>query len=53
MANRWTNKLTHKDVTPEDMYMSRRTLIGTGLAAGVAAGGIGGAAAAVPMVVHV
>ncbi len=44
MANRWTNKLTRSDVTPERHYLNRRTLLtGLGIGAGAAAG-IGGLA---------
>ncbi|BBU54001.1 protein-methionine-sulfoxide reductase catalytic subunit MsrP [Mameliella alba] len=40
MANRWTNKLTRSDVTPEPIFMNRRrVLAGLGLGAGAAAGG--------------
>lgn len=42
MANRWTNKLTQSDVTPEHAYLNRRKMLtGLGLGAGAAAG-IGG-----------
>ncbi|WP_375260423.1 protein-methionine-sulfoxide reductase catalytic subunit MsrP [Palleronia sp.] len=38
MARRWTNDLTRHDVTPEHLYLNRRTLLATGgvLAAGAA-----------------
>ncbi|KHQ50509.1 protein-methionine-sulfoxide reductase catalytic subunit MsrP [Mameliella alba] len=40
MANRWTNKLTRSDVTPEPIFMNRRrVLAGLGLGTGAAAGG--------------
>jgi sulfoxide reductase catalytic subunit YedY len=40
MANRWTNKLTRSDVTPEPIFMNRRSVLaGLGLGAGAAAGG--------------
>ncbi|WP_305970238.1 MULTISPECIES: protein-methionine-sulfoxide reductase catalytic subunit MsrP [unclassified Mameliella] len=40
MANRWTNKLSRSDVTPEPIFMNRRrVLAGLGLGAGAAAGG--------------
>ncbi|WP_421906025.1 protein-methionine-sulfoxide reductase catalytic subunit MsrP [Mameliella sp.] len=40
MANRWTNKLSRSDVTPEPIYLNRRrVLAGLGLGAGAAAGG--------------
>jgi len=44
MANRWTNKLTRDDVTPEPLFMNRRrVLAGLGLGAGAVAG-VGGLA---------
>ena len=36
MAGRWTNTLTHKDVTPEAVFLNRRQLIAGAAAAGVA-----------------
>ena len=41
MARRWTNDLTHEDVTPEHVWLNRRQL----LAGGIAAAGLGGIAA--------
>jgi sulfoxide reductase catalytic subunit YedY len=41
MARRWTNDLTHDDVTPEWAWLNRRRLIAGGGAA-LLAGGIGG-----------
>jgi sulfoxide reductase catalytic subunit YedY len=39
MAHRWTNKLTHADITPEPVFMNRRrVLAGLGLGAGTLAG---------------
>src|SRR6056297_354702 len=54
MANRWTNKLTRDDATPEPLFMNRRrVLAGLGLGAGAVAsvgrlalGGMPGAAQA-------
>ncbi len=43
MANRWTNTLTHADVTPEATFMNRRQLI-AGAAAGVGLAGVAGTA---------
>jgi sulfoxide reductase catalytic subunit YedY len=38
MANRWTNTLTHEDVTPYEVFLNRRRFIGAGVAGlGVAA----------------
>ncbi len=45
MAHRWTNDLTDRDVTPEDVYLTRRQWL-AGAAAGAALAGIGGPAAA-------
>ena len=45
MANRWTNTLTHNDITPQAEFLNRRQLI-AGAAAGVGLAGIGGAAQA-------
>ncbi|MDP7152674.1 MAG: protein-methionine-sulfoxide reductase catalytic subunit MsrP [Paracoccaceae bacterium] len=39
MANRWTNDLSGRDVTPEHIYMNRRTLL-AGLAASAALPGM-------------
>jgi len=38
MAHRWTNTLTHKDVTPKALWMNRRSV----LAGLVGAGALGG-----------
>lgn len=38
MAKRWTNNLTHKDVTPEAQYLNRRQIL-----AGIAGVGLAGA----------
>lgn len=44
MAHRWTNNLTHADVTPKDVYLNRRQILaGT---AGLGAIGLAGAAQA-------
>jgi len=43
MANRWKNDLSERDVTPESVYMNRRTLI-AGAAAGLGLVGAGGTA---------
>ncbi len=45
MAQRWTNDLTNKDVTPEHLYLNRRQIM-TGLAAGAVAGGLASPAVA-------
>lgn len=45
MAHRWTNTLTHKDVTPRAHFMNRRQLM-AGAAAGVGLAGIGAGAQA-------
>ena len=42
MAHRWTNDLTHADVTPERVFLNRRQIM-AGLAAGAIAGGLPGA----------
>ncbi len=47
MANRWINTLKDIDVTPEDLFLNRRQIIG-GAMAGLGLAGIGGAAAAAP-----
>lgn len=44
MAKRWTNDLTHADVTPESVYMNRRQIL-AGLA-GLGVAGLGGATSA-------
>ena len=41
MANRWTNTLTHADVTPEAQYLNRRQIM-AGLAGVGLAGALGG-----------
>ncbi|MFY0634497.1 MAG: protein-methionine-sulfoxide reductase catalytic subunit MsrP [Vannielia sp.] len=46
MAFRWTNKLTHADVTPEPIWLNRRQIIAGLTAAGVAGGLAGQAQAA-------
>ncbi len=45
MAYRWTNKLTHADVTPEALWLNRRQII-AGLTAAGAAGALAGRAQA-------
>jgi sulfoxide reductase catalytic subunit YedY len=45
MANRWTNTLTHADITPKSMFMNRRQLI-AGAAAGVGLAGLAGSSSA-------
>ncbi len=45
MANRWTNDLTERDVTPEHVYLNRRQWM-AGAAAGLGLAGIGGQARA-------
>lgn len=45
MANRWTNDLTERDVTPEQVFMNRRQWM-AGAAAGLGLAGIGGQARA-------
>ena len=45
MANRWTNTLTHNDVTPQGAFMNRRQLI-AGAAAGFGLAGVAGASQA-------
>ena len=44
MAHRWTNNLTHKDVTPKSVWMNRRQLMAS--AAGAGLGAIAGPALA-------
>ncbi|NBD28840.1 MAG: twin-arginine translocation signal domain-containing protein, partial [Alphaproteobacteria bacterium] len=44
MAHRWTNDLTHDDVTPKALWLNRRQLIAGLTATGAA--GVGGPAAA-------
>ncbi len=48
MAHRWTNDLTHDDVTPEPVWLNRRQIIASGGMAGLAAAGLGRAAGAAP-----
>ncbi|KMK65176.1 protein-methionine-sulfoxide reductase catalytic subunit MsrP [Puniceibacterium sp. IMCC21224] len=45
MAYRWTNDLTHDDVTPEALFLNRRQIM-AGLAAGSIAGALGTSAQA-------
>ena len=45
MANRWTNTLTHNDVTPQGAFLNRRQLI-AGAAAGFGLAGVAGASQA-------
>jgi len=45
MAHRWTNTLTHSDITPHRAFLNRRQVM-AGLAAGVGLAGIGSAAQA-------
>ncbi|WP_299349621.1 protein-methionine-sulfoxide reductase catalytic subunit MsrP [uncultured Shimia sp.] len=45
MAKRWTNDLTHTDVTPQSVYLNRRQIIG-GLAGVGLAGALGSSAKA-------
>lgn len=45
MAHRWTNDLSHEDVTPERLFLNRRQIIG-GLAAGAGLASLPGLAAA-------
>jgi hypothetical protein len=40
MANRWTNTLTHNDVTPQGAFLNRRQLI-VGAASGFGLAGVG------------
>ena len=47
MAHRWINTLKDSDVTPEDLFMNRRQIIG-GALAGIGLAGTGTAAAAAP-----
>jgi len=44
MAHRWTNTLTHADVTPEPLWLNRRSVI-AGLAGATTLGGVGSVAA--------
>jgi sulfoxide reductase catalytic subunit YedY len=45
MANRWTNTLSHRDVTPHSTFVNRRQLI-AGAAAGFGLAGVAGASSA-------
>ena len=45
MANRWTNTLSHSDVTPHSAFVNRRQLI-AGAAAGFGLAGVAGASSA-------
>lgn len=47
MANRWINTLKDKDVTPEEMFLNRRQIMG-GAMAGIGLAGLGGTASAAP-----
>ncbi|XDA98035.1 protein-methionine-sulfoxide reductase catalytic subunit MsrP [Sulfitobacter sp. LCG007] len=47
MANRWKNRLRDRDVTPEDIYVNRRTMM-AGALAGAGLAGIGSGARAMP-----
>lgn len=47
MANRWINTLKDKDVTPEDMFLNRRQIMG-GALAGIGLAGMGSSASAAP-----
>ena len=47
MANRWINTLKDKDVTPEQMFLNRRQIMG-GAMAGVGLAGLGSTASAAP-----
>ena len=47
MANRWINTLKDKDVTPEDMFLNRRQIMG-GALAGVGLAGMGSSVSAAP-----
>ncbi|HDZ81523.1 MAG TPA: protein-methionine-sulfoxide reductase catalytic subunit MsrP [Roseobacter sp.] len=47
MAHRWINTLKDSDVTPEDLFMNRRQIIG-GALAGIGLAGTGTTAAAAP-----
>ena len=47
MANRWINTLKDKDVTPEDMFLNRRQIMG-GALAGIGLAGMGSSASAGP-----
>ena len=44
MAYRWTNTLTHDDVTPEQVWLNRRRIIAAGGMAALSAGGLTGRA---------
>ena len=44
MAYRWTNTLTHDDVTPEQVWLNRRQIIAAGGMAALSAGGLTGRA---------
>jgi sulfoxide reductase catalytic subunit YedY len=48
MAHRWTNDLTHHDVTPERAWLNRRQIIAAGGMAGLAAAGFSRAVRAAP-----
>ncbi|RDC69799.1 protein-methionine-sulfoxide reductase catalytic subunit MsrP [Rhodovulum sp. 12E13] len=48
MAHRWTNDLTHDDVTPERAWLNRRQIIAAGGLAGLAATGLAPRATAAP-----
>jgi methionine sulfoxide reductase catalytic subunit len=47
MANRWINTLKDKDVTPEEMFLNRRQIMG-GAMAGIGLAGLGSTANAAP-----
>ena len=47
MAHRWINTLKDKDVTPQDMFLNRRQIMG-GAMAGIGLAGLGTAASAAP-----
>ena len=47
MANRWINTLKDKDVTPEQMFLNRRQIMG-GVMAGIGLAGLGSTASAAP-----
>lgn len=46
MAHRWKNTLSENDVTPEEVFLNRRQVIGSAAAAGLALTGLGGPAQA-------
>jgi len=48
MAHRWTNDLTHDDVTPQPAWLNRRQIIAAGGLAGLAATGLARGARAAP-----